>query len=188
MPSSSAPNSRDSLCASTTGAGSVGQMLSWGRKTGVCRWDVLSLYGSCGGYRSSICISCFCDRFVGIGKVLPWSLLAAHPYPSGGPWTEDLCERLWQRTCGVKEVAVSAWIWISLLCLASSYSKKNEFSVWSKLVEKREHLYRKRRSWHTCAGSFVLLTSVSVRHFCLLVFLMAQSPFHLPKPAMETVN
>lgn len=65
---------------------------------------------------------------------------------------------------------------------------KNEFSVWSKLVEKREHLYRKRRTWQTCAVSSVLLKSVSVRCFCLLVFLMAHFPLHLPKSAMETVN
>lgn len=107
-----------------TGSGSMGWMLSRGRKTGVCRWQALSLYGGCGGYRSSICISDLCGRFVRVGKVLPRSLLAAHPDPSGGPCPEDLCEPLWQRTCGVKKVAVSAWIWISLLCLASTYSEK----------------------------------------------------------------
>lgn len=75
------------------------------------------------------------------------------------------------------------------LCFASlPLFLKNGFSVWSKLVKAREHLYRERCSWHACAVPFMLLRSVSVQCFCLLVFLMAQFPLCLPKSVMETVH
>lgn len=75
------------------------------------------------------------------------------------------------------------------LCFASlPLLLKNGFSVWSKLVKAREHLYRERCSWHACAVPFMLLRSVSVQCFCLLVFLMAQFPLYLPKSVMETVH
>lgn len=55
---------------------------------------------------------------------------------------------------------------------------KKEFSVWSKLVGEREHLYRKRCSWQACAmfPSHLLRSRCLNTAFCLLVFLMAQFP------------
>lgn len=60
---------------------------------------------------------------------------------------------LWGSSGGVMEAAVSALSLNSLAFLGLCFilNLKKEFSVWSKLVGEREHLYRKRCSWQTRA-------------------------------------
>lgn len=90
---------------------------------------------------------------------------------------------LWGNFGGVKEVAVSALNlnFLAFFGLALFLIFKKEFSVWSKLVGEREHLYRKRCSWQACAmfPSHYWRVDVWIQHFVCLFSLWLSFPFCL---------